>query len=317
MPGTSSVKRGSVVCGMWGTTNLTLALVDLESGAPISFRSGRGISKLDRAEIERELFDVLDHWAPSDLRHVVLAGMVGSSLGWWDAPYIPCPTSLEHVHQNVATRSIRGLEISIVPGLSTKNFLGEPDIMRGEETELLAWMCVRPVEKAGRSLVCIPGTHTKWVEISGRSVTRFQTSVVGEVFDLLTRNGVLAKRSGDNGEIVSEEAFMGGVRHGLSHPERVLHLLMSVRARTICGEQDPQHAGDRLSGLLIGADVATALSLAEFSEGAVLPVIGESSLARRYALALSDRGACPLTMNAQSTGLIGLVDVARKLTSVS
>lgn len=314
-PATSNPEHNYVVCGMWGTTNLTLALVDLKSGVPISFQSGRGISKLSKSDIERELLSVLDHWALPDVRHVVLAGMVGSSLGWWEAPYIACPTSLDHVFQKVSTRSIRGMEISIIPGLSTKNFLDEPDIMRGEETELLAWMCVKPTEGAERSLVCIPGTHTKWVEVCGSEVVRFQTSVVGEVFDLLTRNGVLAKRNGDDGEIASEESFMEGVMAGLSQPENLLHLLMSVRARTILGEQDPHHASDRLSGLLIGADVATALNLANFTVDNALPVIGESRLARRYALALSAKGANPLTMNAQSIGLMGLVDVARKLTS--
>jgi 2-dehydro-3-deoxygalactonokinase len=299
---------------MWGTTSLQLSLVDAESGAIVETRTGRGVSRLDETTVEAELFRLCETWIEQyDVSDVVLGGMVGSSLGWWEVPYIECPTSVSEIAANVSSRKIKGISVHISPGLKCENFLGEPDVMRGEEVELMAWLKTHPAINEGRSLICIPGTHTKWIEVSGDQVGRFQTSIVGEVFDVLTANGVLVEDQliSDAG---SENAFLGGVDSIVKAPGALLQLLMSVRARALLAGSTPVDAAERLSGLLIGADVVNALSITGFQEGKdILPVIGNENLASRYAKALRHVGVTPLPLNALNIGAAGLHELACQL----
>lgn len=302
----------NMICGMWGTSNLVLSLVDVKTGEILATRRGRGVSKLSRADIPCELFRHIADWIEqSAAQRVLLGGMVGSTLGWWEVPYIECPAPLVDIAAKAQSRTFKGVEIYISPGLRSRNFLDEPDVMRGEEIELLAWLHNRPVGSACRSLVCIPGTHTKWVEIADDVVTRFQTSVVGELFDLITHNGVLAQRGQDDAPHC-EAAFLGGVEDAAKEPGNLLHLLMSVRTRSLLVNQTAAEASDRLSGLLIGADISTALRLADFEpEQGVLPVIGAPNLTDRYARAMRVFGLTPLAQNAVNIGVTGFLQMAK------
>lgn len=305
-----------IICGMWGTSSLTLSLVSPKTGEIIETRTGRGVSKLSRDAIEKELFDICGNWfSDVGVSEVYLGGMVGSTLGWWDVPYIECPTELSDLPAETISKTFRGVRIAISPGLKCRNFLDEYDVIRGEEIELLAWLQTRPVQNEPRSLVCIPGTHTKWVEVVGDEVIRFQTSIAGELYDCLTANGVLATKV-SHGEISSLEAFLGGVDASVRHPNSLMQLLMSVRARSLLAGQTPEEAADRLSGLLIGADVANALALTGFQEGRdILPVIGTKNLAERYAVASRHIGVTPLPLNAVNIGVLGLYELSKSLRS--
>jgi 2-keto-3-deoxy-galactonokinase len=37
-------------------------------------------------------------------------------------------------------------------------------------------------------ILCLPGTHAKWVQISAEEVVSFQTFMTGELFDLLSHS---------------------------------------------------------------------------------------------------------------------------------
>ena len=304
----------NMICGMWGTSNLVLSLIGVKTGEILATRRGRGVSKLSRADIPRELFSHIADWIEhSDTQRVLLSGMVGSTLGWWEVPYIECPAPLVDIAARAQSRTFNGVDIYISPGLSSRNFLDEPDVIRGEEIELLAWLHSRPAGGARRSLVCIPGTHTKWVEIVDDTVTRFQTSVVGELFDLITNNGVLAKRRQD-GALSAEGAFLGGVEEAARDPGNLLHLLMSVRTRSLLADQTDSQGFDRLSGLLIGADISAALKLVNFEpEQGVLPVIGAPNLTDRYAKALRIFGLTPRPLNALHSGVAGFLEMAKAM----
>src|SRR6185436_6198995 len=71
------------------------------------------------------------------------------------------------------------------------NPLGAPDVMRGEETQLVGALEIEPALAAGRHLVCMPGTHTKWVSMRDGIVQEFLTVPTGEVFALLCNHSVL------------------------------------------------------------------------------------------------------------------------------
>merc|ERR1712216_152509 len=79
-----------------------------------------------------------------------------------------------------------GREARIIPGLCYRPATGAaPDVMRGEETQLLgAW-------SGKRRLFVLPGTHSKWALTSADGVVSFQTQMTGEFFELLRRHSIL------------------------------------------------------------------------------------------------------------------------------
>ena len=108
----------------------------------------------------------------------LLCGMVGSAFGWREAPYLPARRRpAELADALVSPRA----NVHIVPGMSCTNPLGAPDVMRGEETQLLGAMGgLAAGLGTGRQLVCLPGTHTKWVSVHDGLVQEFLTVPSGE-----------------------------------------------------------------------------------------------------------------------------------------
>ena len=318
---TSKNDQSLIICGMWGTSNLTVSLVDGNSGTVLESRTGRGVSRLANDQVQSEFFNVCDGWLGNDdgqVSHAFLGGMVGSTIGWWDVPYVDCPIEFSQLSKVASSKLIDDISVNIAPGLKCTNFLGEQDVLRGEEIELLAWSMDQVQDNAKRSLVCIPGTHTKWVEVVGRKITRFQTSVVGELFDVLTSNGVLASKNTETDEISSIDAFIGGVKAAVENPDALVHLLMSVRSRSVLGRQTSAEASDRLSGLLIGADICKAFDLADFThDECIIPVIGSPNLVARYQIALEQIGASVTALDSLPMGVVGLFKLSKDMRGLS
>src|SRR5262249_35916190 len=137
---------------------------------------------------------------------------------------------------------------------------GARDVMRGEETQILGVLDLHPELTKGRHLLCLPGTHTKWVAVVDGAVSQFQTALAGELFELLRRQSVLARDSGEVDGL--SPAFALGLDFARQKAD-LLHLLFSARSRVVTGELSKEDAASYLSGLVLGKDVATALALFE------------------------------------------------------
>lgn len=310
-----------IVGGMWGTSRLALYRLDGADGAALESRSGPGVSRMLGANFEDVLFDRCAGWleqAPGAM--IVLSGMVGSTVGWLDVPYLDCPVELTDVAARCKAFRSRGYRIHIVPGLACTNALGAIDVLRGEETELLAWLehsqwadgrGAAPLPS--RACVCIPGTHSKWVEIEGGRILRFLTGVTGEMFDVLSANGVLTSPAGAPVRRPGK-SFMDGVTRIAAGPRFLLSHLFSVRSRVVRGQLAAEEAPEFMSGLLIGADVAGALAALEWTgESGVVPVIGAPELAERYVRALEHHGVAAVAADSEPLASRGLFLIARHL----
>ena len=77
-------------------------------------------------------------------------------------------------------------DIRILPGVAQAR-PDRPDVMRGEETQLLG-----VTEPDFTGLVCIPGTHSKWVRIEAGRIVEFSTYMTGELFSVIARHSILA-----------------------------------------------------------------------------------------------------------------------------
>jgi len=287
------------IAGDWGTSNLRLFLCEYrDDGLSLILETlqGPGVSQLDskvESNFEDVFFDLVSGWIDSYGKlPVIISGMAGSTIGWKEAPYIRCPADPQQIVEGRLTFQSRGLDISIISGLKVNNPIGSPDVMRGEELQLMGWMQLEnnnegEAAKAGAKLVVLPGTHNKWVLLKEGRIETFVTALTGEMFALLKNHSVLiADKDTDH---FDEAAFFKAVeaveRLGEAH---LLHGLFSTRSEQVLGDLSPQQGQSYLSGLLIASDIAGAINLFRKIEPKITPVtlIGEDRLCHRYKLVL-------------------------------
>jgi 2-dehydro-3-deoxygalactonokinase len=194
----------------------------------------------------------------------------------------------------VPTRDPR-LRVMIAPGLSQAK---PADVMRGEETQVAGALALMPKFDG---VFCLPGTHSKWVHVSAGEAVSFQTFMTGEMFALLSQHSVL--RHGMGGEGADEAAFTQGLTDAMDRPDRISARLFTLRAEGLLNGLTPDAARARLSGLLIGLELAAAKP---YWLGQRIALIGAGALSTRYANALALQGQTAEILDATACTLAGL-----------
>jgi len=264
----------------WGTSSLRAYWLD-EAGEIREMRARPwGIRHLPDGGFDAALTDITEGW-PALPR--LACGMVGSRQGWLEVPYMDLPADTAQLGS--AVRSLRakdGSDVHIVPGL--RNPQG-PDVMRGEETQLLGALALRPALVADSTWI-LPGTHSKWARVRDGAVIDFCTVMTGELFALLRQHSILCVGSGD--AAVDPDAFARGVVAARdSGSAGAFSRLFSARALMLDGALAPDAVPEYLSGLLIGEELRSGLASNRFRHDAPLQLIGDTALCARYRLAAS------------------------------
>jgi 2-dehydro-3-deoxygalactonokinase len=293
------------IFGDWGTSRLRLYL--RQGKSVLDRRDGPGIGAL--AKSPRETFlDLVGDWREAGPSMALLCGMVGSRNGWREAAYAPCPAGAADIRERLLHIDADGLPVAIVPGLSCRNALGGPDVMRGEETQILGALSLNPELAKGRHLLALPGTHTKWVVVEDGAIVSFLTAPVGELYALLREHSILAKAApGDGPE--SPEGFARGVARIVEQgPARLPHLIFETRSRQLLDGLPKDEAMGFLSGLLIAGDTATTSSW--FGDLGQVSLIGAPALSALYAQAIAAHGGSSVTVDGDSAVLAGLTTLS-------
>ena len=285
----------------WGSTHLRLYLC--ADDRVLDQRGGPGIATLrgGHAEVVRE---ATASWrADHGPLPLVMAGMVGSRNGWVEVPYVECPAGAATLRAALHRFRADEAEVAIVPGLACTNPLAAPDVMRGEETQLLGALALRPELAHGRRVFAVPGTHCKWVRVEDGRIVRFQTSFVGELFHLLRQHSQLA---GGATEGHDADAFAFGLRRA-REVASLPHVLFETRSRQLREGMTATAAASFLSGLLIGADVRGACELSDWhSDPPEVTLVGEPALCALYAAALAQASIRAQTLDGAHCVLSGL-----------
>jgi 2-dehydro-3-deoxygalactonokinase len=280
----------------WGTTNLRGWAMGV-GGVLASASSDRGMARLTHAEFEPALLDMIAPWLEAGRVVPVLAcGMVGSRQGWFEAPYraVPCPPVNADAMVAVPVDDPR-MTLHIAPGLKQ---MKPADVMRGEETQIAGVLAKYPHFDGA---LCLPGTHSKWAQISAGEVVSFQSFMTGEMFALLSQHSVL--RLGMGGDGWDDAAFDQGVTDGMARPERLAGQLFRLRAEGLIADLPAAAARARLSGLLIGGELAVARP---YWLGTRVALVGSAGLAQAYARALAAQGVTAETLPVTECTLAGL-----------
>lgn len=294
----------------WGSTHVRAWLIDA-AGAILDERtSDKGASTLIGHASFGAAFDELTAgWRALHAGlPVVACGMVGSTHGWQDVPYVRCAAGRAELAAAIA--SLPGGP-HIVPGLLSDEPGLPPDLMRGEETQIVGALHAEP-GLFPASCIVLPGTHSKWAQVAAGQVARFSTYMTGELYAVLRQHSVLGRLI-PSSPTADRNAFLEGVDAARQHGEQGLsHQLFAVRSLGVTQRMPASSLADYLSGLLIGHELRAGLAwrVRHGLGEAPLVLIGEPGLCARYADALEHAGA-PASLVLDNPAPAGLLAVAQ------
>jgi 2-dehydro-3-deoxygalactonokinase len=258
----------------WGTTSCRAYVISVDGKVLDSVVDGPGILKVENGAFGAAFGTMIGGWPTLP---VILSGMIGSRQGWKEAPYAACPAGPDDIVRTLAKINHAGRSIALIPGLSAEND-GMPDVMRGEETQILGALALSGQRNG---LFLLPGTHSKWAEVRDSRIVSFRTFMTGEVFGALKDHTILGRLMADG---TDPDAFARGVREGaaLESAGALLNRVFATRTYGLMDKLPGTALSDYVSGLLIGAEVTEATR----QTAAGITIIASAVLAQRYTDAL-------------------------------
>jgi 2-dehydro-3-deoxygalactonokinase len=236
----------------WGTSSFRAFLLGKNGAVLAKHTADMGIMKVPDRDFGGIFNRLLRDWLKTDPEiPVLMSGMIGSEQGWSLAPHIRLPAGIKNLSAALHPVQIsNGRTGYIVPGLTTVGSTGVHDIIRGEETQIMGGLDDKmPAE----SVLCLPGTHSKWVALNNGVVTDFQTYLTGEALDVLTTHSIIGRLMTEP-LVESGEAFIQGLARS-GETGGLLHHLFGVRSQGFCGKIDKQDLKSYLAGILIGHEI--------------------------------------------------------------
>lgn len=286
----------------WGTSSFRLYLIDPDGNVIQQHFTDEGILAIEDKRYDQVLKRNLEKTGADTNAPIICSGMITSKNGWFETEYVPCPATAKDIAASLSCMETPEFgKIHFVPGV--KQLEPQPDIMRGEETQLLG------LTSQSRQVVILPGTHSKWVTVENESILEFATFMTGDLYNAVTSNTILQAVKKTEW---SEDDFRTGVWEGAARVRvgnGLLAGLFQARVKSIL-ELDPRaDSASYLSGFLIGTEIGEA-GKAGFSTSGNLLIAGSDTLTRYYRTALSELGITGKPAPTDSAAL-GLFRIAK------
>lgn len=278
----------------WDTLSLRAWAMDAEGQNLATISLDQGTGELSPTALEATLCGSISPWLTDAQTDVIACGAVGSQNGWIAAPYALAPCKPLSTLVKAPSTDPR-LNVQIIPGISKTT---PADVMHGEETQIAGFQKLNP---GWDGVICLPGNHTKWVQMSAGEIVSFQTFMTGEIFALLSTSSILRRSVASKDW--DQSAFDQAVDEAISRPESIAARLFGLRAEQLLNGQPTTTARSRLSGLLIGAELAAAKP---YWLGQSLAIIGPKPISDEYATALAAQHAPVTRTDSTQMTLTGL-----------
>lgn len=293
---------GAFVAVDWGTSSFRAWRMAAD-GTPLAHSRGpEGMLHCARAGFAPVLRQHLEKLGASRDLPVLISGMAGARQGWVEAPYLPTPCRLDRLHEGAVRVDTAG-DVRILPGIAHRD-PAFPEVMRGEETQILG-----AVEEGFNGVVCIPGTHSKWVAIDNGSIVGFTTFMTGEMFSVITTHSILSHAVDTDAFPVRPNAvFREALAAASSGSVELTSALFRLRAAQLLGFEQRADGAARLSGLLIGSEIAGAMK--RYGGRRALRLIASGDLGALYEDALKHLGYEVRLDDAEETARGGLIKAA-------
>ncbi|MCK5444909.1 MAG: 2-dehydro-3-deoxygalactonokinase [Rhodospirillaceae bacterium] len=261
----------------WGTSNLRAFALSADGAIIDSRTAPLGLLKVKNSDFAAAFDEVFTPWRSEHPHPVLLSGMIGSKLGWMEAPYVQCPASLDALGKGLARVTERE-NVWIVPGVCLPADNKRHDVIRGEEVQVFGALDLSTLANA---TLCLPGTHSKWLRADGGEIVDFSTAMTGELFDVMCNHSILAQLMADKDGAHHPDAFNDGLKRA-SEAGGLLNHLFSVRAEGLFNAIAPDGLRAYLSGILIGREIIDLSETYQVGDNSVL-LIGANVLSQRYA----------------------------------
>lgn len=269
----------------WGTSSLRAYRLDANGIVIEQRRADLGILAC-QGNFAAALAAQIEGWTDTD---IMLSGMIGSRNGWIEMPYLDCPAGIPELAAGMTRMEapeFPGRALWFVPGVANGSDTETPDVMRGEETQLCGLL---DTMSQGTHMICLPGTHSKWVTVREGRITSFATAMTGEVYAILRQHSILGKLMSGDASRFDAYAFDAGLRRS-AQPGGLLHHLFGVRTAGLFQRFTETALPSYLSGLLIGHEVHASELLTRMPRPAQVHLIGSDRLLSAYAHALLSLG---------------------------
>ena len=268
----------------WGTSNFRAYLAD-EAGKVLDYvEQARGILAVEDRKFADVLKAGIGSWtADYSPLPIMMSGMIGSRQGWVEAPYVRCPATIADLAHALTVVQVDGIgTVHLIPGLDHAPQGVPPDVIRGEEAQIIGAMALAGVEDG---TFVQPGTHSKWVNVADGKIVGFSTYMTGEVYAALKDHTILGRLM--TGEASDGSGFLKGVEAARREgsPGALLNRLFSVRTLGLFDQLPARELSDYLSGLLIGAEMMAAAKQQD-----VITIFGSGALTARYGKAAEALG---------------------------
>jgi 2-dehydro-3-deoxygalactonokinase len=292
----------------WGTSSFRLWLIGNDGSILGERRSGEGMTAAAKTGFADVLETHLAAVGAPQTVPVIVCGMAGAKQGWVEAGYIDVPASLSSILTGAVSVPGQKRDIRILPGLAQRD-QAMPDVMRGEETQLLG--ALGPDSK-GAQAVCMPGTHSKWVHVGNGKVTSFSTFMTGELYDAVTKHTILSHAvAGADQAPADTDAFGNAVIAAYRHPAMVSNLIFTARSGQLLHGLTAAAAQAKLSGTLIGLEIAGALQ--DAGKGTEITLVASGRLQGLYEAAFETLSLTYTSIDADAAVRRGLSAAAEAI----
>lgn len=281
----------------WGSSHLRLWMMAGNGDVLHRVSADCHLDDLAPDQFEPTLIDLVAGFLPQGrVTPVIACGMAGSKQGWAEAPCAATPSEPPSAASaiRVDTKDQR-LDVYILPGMKQNS---PADLMRGQETQIAGFLAANPKFDG---VLCLSGPHTRWAHISAGEVVSFRTFMTGELLALLASQSLLCHTTVSSAW--DADAFATAVEDAMSNPAILASKLFSIHAEASLFDQSNAISRAKLSGLLIGAELAAARP---YWLGQEVVIIGENDLLTAYQTALEPLGMPVKTASAETMTLAGL-----------
>ena len=295
-----------LICVDWGTTNARAWLVEPDATVRLRASSKAGMGGLDAEAFPAALDALVGAWRTDhpDVP-VLISGMAGAKGGWREAGYVSCPFTAKGLADGLVEVADG---VAIVPGAKALRTVGSQpvrDVMRGEEVQILGALA----SETRLTQLCLPGTHSKWVDIVAGRADGFATYMTGELFALLSSESLLARSVGEPVNKPFGSAFEDGVMVARTAP--IASALFGVRTRDVAAGLPAHQNRAYLSGLLIGHELAGATESGLQALSPRIGLCGSANVVALYKRALALFEIDNVEIDVERATLHGHLAVAR------
>ena len=279
----------------WGTSSFRAYLIENDKVSD-RIETKDGMKFIKNNSFEKTFISLIENWLVNDQTIEVLAsGMVGARQGWAEAPYQKTPCDLNNINFISPVLNDNRIALKIFSGISQ---IDQPDVMRGEETQVAGFFHENPDFEGS---ICLPGTHSKWIKVKDRSVEKFQTFMTGELFEVISQNTVLTHSVKSNK--TDQEEILKSVEMILKDPSLFGNALFQLRADDLINSKDSVIYKSRLSGYLLGLELLGSM---DYWRKSKIALIGNRDLVKLYNYVLKNKGSSIIFYESEDMTLKGL-----------